>query len=335
MLQLNKAEVDFLVTDTMCEEVRRLLVESPPRIEEVLRGHSNPNAVYFVACGSPLSACETAVGLLQKNSGLPAFAMSAAEFAAQPPFGLSEHSLVVAVSHSGTTQEVLDAILLARQRGAYTYAITNRSSSPLAQISTSSFAYNGECIWEIHLLLTYYIALALCPETTNLHRLKEELKLLPKLLNQLLQTWEEPARRLAETASQWPGMYSISAGNCWPLAYKEGVITLMEFVWTHGCALSAAEFRHGLLEMTESTTPYLFLIGNDTSAELTRRAYRFVTQHSQRVLLFDINEILPGYHVDLTPFLLFVPLEFFFYYLSLYKNHHPDQRRYYGGLQPY
>jgi DNA-binding MurR/RpiR family transcriptional regulator len=49
--------------------------------------------------------------------------MSAAEFAAQPPFGLSEHSLVVAVSHSGTTQEVLDAILLARQRGAYTFAL--------------------------------------------------------------------------------------------------------------------------------------------------------------------------------------------------------------------
>ncbi|MDI9472883.1 MAG: fructoselysine-6-P-deglycase, partial [Bacillota bacterium] len=41
------------------------------------------------------------------------------------------------------------------------------------------------------------------------------------------------------------------------------------------------------------------------------------------------------FHPALDPFLIFVPLEYFYYYLSIYKGHNPDDRRYYGGLRPY
>jgi fructoselysine 6-phosphate deglycase len=37
----------------------------------------------------------------------------------------------------------------------------------------------------------------------------------------------------------------------------------------------------------------------------------------------------------LAPFVMFVPLEWFCYYLSIYKDHNPDDRRYYGGLVEY
>ena len=42
-----------------------------------------------------------------------------------------------------------------------------------------------------------------------------------------------------------------------------------------------------------------------------------------------------GLHPALDPMVLFVPLEFFYYYLSVYKDHNPDGRRYYGGLAEY
>ena len=37
----------------------------------------------------------------------------------------------------------------------------------------------------------------------------------------------------------------------------------------------------------------------------------------------------------LAPFLMFVPMEWLCYYLSIYKDHNPDERRYYGGLVEY
>ena len=42
-----------------------------------------------------------------------------------------------------------------------------------------------------------------------------------------------------------------------------------------------------------------------------------------------------GLHKALDPIALFVPLEYFYLYLSLGKNHNPDDRRYYGGLVEY
>ena len=49
-----------------------------------------------------------------------------------------------------------------------------------------------------------------------------------------------------------------------PLAYKEGVITGMEFLWSHGAVIQAGEFRHGPLEIVESGVPFLFLVPTDS-----------------------------------------------------------------------
>ena len=61
-----------------------------------------------------------------------------------------------------------------------------------------------------------------------------------------------------------------------PLAYKEGVITGMEFLWSHGAVIQAGEFRHGPLEIVESGVPFLFLVPTDSSRVITQRALKFV-----------------------------------------------------------
>lgn len=61
------------------------------------------------------------------------------------------------------------------------------------------------------------------------------------------------------------GFYTVSASSMVPLAYKEGVITGMEFLWSHGAVIQAGEFRHGPLEIVESGVPFLFLVPTDSS----------------------------------------------------------------------
>ncbi len=127
----------------------------------------------------------------------------------------------------------------------------------------------------------------------------------------------------------------MAAGPLTPLAYKEGVITMMEFAWTHGANINSSEFRHGPLEIVEEGVPFIFLLGTDESRHTTERTINFVKKLDKDYIVFDYKEIAKDLHPMLSPFVLFVPLEWFFYYLSIYKDHNPDDRRYYGGIVKY
>jgi fructoselysine-6-P-deglycase FrlB-like protein len=110
---------------------------------------------------------------------------------------------------------------------------------------------------------------------------------------------------------------------------------MLEFTWTHGCNLNASEFRHGPLEVVEENTNYVFFLGRDKTRPSAERALRFVEGLTDNVIVFDSKKFSDKFHPALDPFLIFVPLEYFYYYLSIYKGHNPDDRRYYGGLRPY
>lgn len=77
-----------------------------------------------------------------------------------------------------------------------------------------------------------------------------------------------------------------------PLAYKEGVITGMEFLWSHGAVIQAGEFRHGPLEIVESGVPFLFLVPTDSSRVITQRALKFVEKWKGQQLFWIMQTLL-------------------------------------------
>jgi len=87
--------------------------------------------------------------------------------------------------------------------------------------------------------------------------------------------------------------------------------------------------------VVEPGVPFIFLLGTDETRHTTQRALDFVCRYDPDVIVFDYAELGQGLHPLLAPMVLFVPLEWFCYYLAIYKDHNPDNRRYYGGLVPY
>lgn len=340
MLRLEKDCVNFLVTDHMAEEVRHVLETIFPRIDaEILPAVQKRGieALYFVACGSPLCACQTAEKLLVSRSTLRTGSFSGMDFLCAPPHALGQNTIVIGISDSGKTQEVYEAIVSARKSGAMTVAVTKTAKNPLAEAADFSVNYQADCIWEVHLLIAYYFALLFMQKAGigELDPILTDMRRLPEVLARLVPSVEEDMKVLGERASKWKMIYTVSAGNLLPLGYKEGVITMLEFTWTHGCSLNASEFRHGPLEVVEEEVPYVFLLGNDAFRPVTERCLRFVERHSKNIIVFDVRDFEHGLHPALDPMILFVPLEFFYYYLSIYKDHNPDARRYYGGLAEY
>lgn len=341
MLNIDKGTVDFLVTENMVTEVEKLMSNDFPKIDAIVDKmiERKIDRVYFVACGSPLCACQTAKMLFQKYSDIPCEAYSGFDFLDQTPARLDGRTLVVGISHYGKTEEVADSVAMAKKAGALTVAITrDPENTPLSNISEFVIGYGAECIWEIHLLASYYLAcryINRLKENSEVTRILDDMKKLPGVLAELVVSAEEKSKKLAIRASKWPFIYTVAAGPLLPLAYKEGIITMMEFTWTHGSMLNAAEFRHGPLEVVEKGVPYVFMFGTDESRHTSERTLNFVKKLTDDYIVFDYQDINCGLHPMLAPMVLFVPLEYFYYYLAISKDHNPDDRRYYGGLMEY
>lgn len=341
MLNIDKSKVDFLVTDNMVSEVENLMDKHFPKIDSIVNQMVDRkiDRVYFVACGSPLCACQTAKMLFEKYSDIACEAYSGFDFLDHTPAKLDDRTLVVGVSHYGKTEEVSESIVRARKAGAITVGITrDPSKTPLSEVAEHVIGYGAECIWEIHLLSTYYIAckyINALKENAEVTKILEDMKKLPKVLGELVVSAEEKSKELGIKASKWPFIYTVAAGPLKPLAYKEGIITMLEFTWTHGSMLNAAEFRHGPLEVVEKGVPYVFMLGTDESRHTTERTINFVKQFTEDYIVFDYADLKYDLHPMLAPMVLFVPLEYFYYYLSISKDHNPDDRRYYGGLVKY
>ncbi|MFB6468411.1 SIS domain-containing protein [Cytobacillus sp. Hz8] len=342
MLDIDKSTVEFLITGHMVEEVNHLLKEKMNEVDIIVQEMKsrNINRVYFVACGSPLCACQTAQILFERYSTITARSYSGFDFLDQTPYVIDQHTLVIGVSDSGTTEEVYKSIDLARQKGAMTVGLSKDGTGvPLGESAEYAIGYQGHAIWQMHLYLNYLIACKYIQlmegKTAELSEILKQLQELPNVLKVLVQTQEEKAKQLGIKASKYPFLYTVSAGNLLPLAYKEGIITMLEFTRTHGSQLNAAEFRHGPLEMVEAGVPYVFLLGNDESRHIVERTLNFVKKYTNDIIVFDVNDLGVEVHPMITPLVLFVPLEYFYYYLSIAKDHNPDDRRYYGGKANY
>ena len=302
MLDIDKSTVDFLVTENMVQEVEKVLSHDVPLVHAIVEEmvKRDIDRIYFVACGSPLNAAQTAKHLADRFSDLQVYAISGWEFCDNTPYRLDDRCAVIGVSDYGKTEEVIKALELGRACGALTAAFTKRADSPITSAAEFSIDYQADCIWEIHLLLCYSVVLEMITRlapNAEIGKIKNDLKQLPNALGHLVRTWEEKGRQLGELASQWPMIYTVAAGPLRPLGYKEGIVTLMEHT--------------------------------------TERAINFVKQRTDNVIVIDYAEISQGLHPWLAPFLMFVPMEWLCYYLSIYKDHNPDERRYYGGLVEY
>lgn len=342
MLELDKKDVEFLITENLADEVQFLLDKKVEEVDKIVQEMVNRkvNRVYFVACGSPLCACQTTQMIYDRYSSILSKSYSGFDFLDQTPKVIDEKTLVIGVSDSGTTEEVYKSIELARQKGAMTVGFSKDGTGvPLGDHAEFPIGYEGHAIWQMHLVLNYLVACKYIQEVEGkneeLEAILSQLGELPGVLKSLVQNQEEQAKQLGIKASKHPFIYTVSAGNLLPLAYKEGIITMLEFTWTHGSLLNAAEFRHGPLEVVEAGVPYVFLLGNDGSRHTVERALNFVRKFTDDVFVFDVNDLDVDVHPMITPLVLFVPLEYFYYYLSISKDHNPDDRRYYGGKVQY
>jgi glucosamine--fructose-6-phosphate aminotransferase (isomerizing) len=183
-----------------------------------------------------------------------------------------ENTLVIAVSQSGETADVLAGVKLAKQRGSYIISMVNKPYSSLERISNKTLMMN--CGSEIavastkaftnELVLFYLLAF------TMANKYDEgliELTTLPgKIKECLLQT--DKVKKIADILKDSEHIYYIGKGINYAVA-GECALKLKEVSYIHAESMSSGELKHGTLSLIEKGTPVIGLCPDDYTYQET------------------------------------------------------------------
>jgi glucosamine--fructose-6-phosphate aminotransferase (isomerizing) len=262
-----------------------------------------PERLRFVACGSSLHAAQVIARTFGLLGGLPAETVVASEYDELVAPGSSDGVLTIAISQSGETSDVLNA--LEDVRGPV-LAITNRPHSSLARRSdavleasagpeigvAATKTFTTQVVAGAALAIAHAAATrALSGKAVAQHGLG--LGLLPGRLEAAHATAFPVAVALAEELAEAPSFFFVSRGAGLPYA-AEGALKLKEITYRNAEVIPAGEFKHGPIALIEQGTPVLMLESGNPSrlagaaAELASRGARIIRLGSGREDTFPV-----------------------------------------------
>lgn len=300
--------------------------------------------IHFLGAGGAQLVMRPAVQLLRRCSTFPVFDDFTAELLVAPGCNLTNTSLVVIPSQSGTTKESVAMLELARARGATVMTLVGHLDTPLGQggdhvlVNASTDTTSSENYYLQGLLIALSV-LRCRGEISNYASLLAELSTLPEQLVGMKRAMEPRAVDYARAIAAQNYHIITASGNAWPEAYSYGMCVLEEMQWIRTRPVHASDFFHGTLELLESGTSVILLKGEDESRPLAERVERFVPFVGGDLTIVDTADYqTAGLSKDLrallSPVFLSTLLERISAHLEVIRNHPLSTRRYYRRV-PY
>ena len=245
--------------------------------------------------------------------------------------------LVIGISQSGESKDVLEVLRRSHELGASTISITNSEDSSMAQVADihlSLHAGDEESIaatktYTAQLLLMYLLVAAL----GGAEEIEPPVKQLPEQAKRTLETgWEGVARyRYAEY------MTIVSRGYNFATA-KEAALKLMETTYTVAQAFSEADFRHGPMAMIGRGFPVVLIIPPGRVRQNMRSlAESLASRDAELVVISDDPDLIRGTPAsfvvpsslaeELSPILYALPIQLLAHDLAYLKGLDPDSPR--------
>jgi glucosamine--fructose-6-phosphate aminotransferase (isomerizing) len=225
-----------------------------------------PQVVVTCARGSSAHAAAFAKHLIERYVGIPV-APAAPSIASIYGGGLHlKGQLVLAISQSGRSEDLLAMTRSAKQSGALIAAVTNAEDSPLAQMSDIVLPICAGPELSVAATKTFIGTAAALARLTALWAdndyMERALARLPERLAAAASLdWSGVVPTLAEARS----LVIIGRGSTLAIA-REAALKLKETCHLHAEAFSGAEFMHGPVSLVSGSYPILMLMPTDEAA---------------------------------------------------------------------
>jgi glutamine---fructose-6-phosphate transaminase (isomerizing) len=257
-----------------------------------------------------------------------------------------EDALVIGISQSGQSPDIVSVVAEARRQGTPTLAITNDPQSPLAMAAEDIIQLHTGTERSIAATKTYtaqLTALALLSFGLKGESMPPSLSDdLQDRLHKALEA-EEPAKAAADRVARAGRCVVLGRGYNFATAF-ETALKIKELAYVAAEPYASADFKHGPVAMVESGFPVLLLaVGNTVRDELTQLGQALLEQGADLVTFGDPSlakrqaHPLPGDLIvpvaedglpeSLTPIPAIIAGQLFAYYLALARGHDPDNPR--------
>lgn len=320
------------------DTIRRALEQDVEDLEAAAEMIKKSRGAFLSGCGTAGKMCHIGEYFFNAIPQRHTNFVIASEFNNYIPF-LNENSLMMVVSQSGETADVLEAMEQAKEKGVKILSLVNvRGSSIMRQSDKCLLIKAGpeQAVASTKAATSQMSLLALLAYAVA-GRLQDGRRRLVELagqVNELLNPrYEAHIRKLAELMQDKTDMYIIGRGVNYPLAL-ECAIKLQEVSYIHAEGFAGGELKHGPLALVSEGTPVVALVADDGNKDAILSNAREVKARGGYIIgvapendeVFDYWLRVPNEDV-LSPIVNLIPVQILAYHLGVLRGVNPDKPR--------
>jgi glucosamine--fructose-6-phosphate aminotransferase (isomerizing) len=248
---------------------------------------------------------------------------------------IDKDTVVVAISQSGETADVLSATKLAKAAGAKILSIVNVPTSSLARGADVSLAINSGP--EIGVAATKSFTGQLSLAYAILDRLSGgrvgfDRDIVSDKITKMLAGSAGIERLVNLTMPKVNDIYLLGRSIHFPIAL-EGALKMKELAYVHAEGIAAGELKHGPLALMDKNAVVFVLNPDDKTYSDTLSSAHEVKARGAKIIgisntpndIYDAMIEIPKMDNELLyPLVEIIPLQLFSYYLALHNNADPD-----------
>ena len=304
-------------------------------IEKTVDYIKHAKNIYVTGSGSSFNSALIAKQILSKYAKIKAEPIISSELQFAPEV-IEENSIFIAISQSGESADVLDAVNIAKKANCKIISIVNLRTSSLARESDVVIGMN--CGPEIgvastksftaQLVILYKIVQKLSDNNITIN--------FDKFSQSILKTLKDITKiqQIAKELKDVSDIYVLGRGINYPIAI-EAALKLKELTYIHAEGIPGGELKHGPLALMDSNVFVIIINPNDSTYTDTLTSAREIKARGAKIIgISDIKSDVYDHWIEipkisevLYPISEIIPIQLLSYYTALEKSADPDYPR--------
>jgi len=337
----DKGEYDHYMLKEIMEQkdsILRAINQETDDIMHIAQQIKDSRGCFLSGCGTAGKVCMAAEYFFSIIAERHVNFAPSSEFPIYHHF-LKPESLLIVVSQSGETADVLEAMEVAKKQGSKVLSIVNVEGSTIARQSDFSLHIKAgpEKAVASTKAATAQMALFLLITTAMQGELQQGRRILAdvdsKTNDMLNPRFLDYIKEVAEKIKENENVYIIGKAENYPMAL-EAAIKIQEVSYVHAEGFAAGELKHGPIALISEGTPCISMVANDevksdvinNTIELKARGAHIIGISPEKHEVFDEWIKVPDVGVA-SPLVNIIPVQLLAYYLGVLRGLDPDMPR--------
>jgi len=305
--------------------------------------------IYITGSGTSYHAGLASQYALANLTDLMTSIIPASEFQRWVPSKMARKVLLMAISQSGESSDLLEAVHAALDRGMTVLAVTNTPGSKLQQLSKyyllprsgKEVAVPATKTYVTQLMSIFMLSTELATQTIDpeeLARARNGLYEAPSLLERTLESLNSRIQEIAERYREKNLLFLLGSGPNYATAL-EGALKLKETCTIYAEGFAIREFLHGPMRLVDERTLVAMIVSPDEIGTYSNLGKSLRNFGAPVILISEETEtsaksseswdetilVPPGLPEVFSPILYIIPLQLFAYHSAVSRGLNPDK----------